>query len=372
MAEWRRIGPGSALAERARTYRLLVLIFRLEPLDMAREPELMADLRAVREAGEAAPALARAAMALMVGDWGPARRWLDASDGWEAAFLRGYVEANDPAGDPAAAVRAFDAGLAAGIPFAWAYSARGLMRARLGDLRGAEADQTAALRLRPELVEALVNRAHVRGSLGNPRGALEDADAALALRPGVPEALSNRFDARLALQDFPGALADAETLIGLGSTALGYACRGSVRRAQGDRAGALADFDVVVQLAPDDLAWRADRAYLRQVTGDYLGAIADYDRVLARTPNDVDALECRGAARADSGDLEGGIADLRAAAAAEPERSWTRFRLGLALVALGDRTAAAAEFRTFLQLAPDDPRAPRVRAELARLDAAPR
>jgi tetratricopeptide (TPR) repeat protein len=110
---------------------------------------------------------------------------------------------------------------------------------------------TLALTLAPEDPELLVDRAVVLGSLSRYGEAIEDLDRALTLDPTRAEALvfraaahRHRDERALAARDIGLALSlqadNAEALLE----------RGIIRQMQGDLAGARADWEQVIRLAP--------------------------------------------------------------------------------------------------------------------------
>ena len=60
--------------------------------------------------------------------------------------------------------------------------------------------------------------------------------------------------------------------------------RGTLRLAQEDLDGALADLNEAVRLDPEDGRNYNNRALARQAKGDVTGALADYREALARFP----------------------------------------------------------------------------------------
>jgi tetratricopeptide (TPR) repeat protein len=119
-----------------------------------------------------------------------------------------------------------------------------------GDLEKAHAVQTEALKLAPNDVELLVDRAMTRGLARNYWEAIDDLNAAHDLAPGRADILVFRASAyrfvdslELASQDIEEALKldpdDPEALLE----------RGTIRRLSGDAEGARADWLKVVSLA---------------------------------------------------------------------------------------------------------------------------
>jgi len=69
------------------------------------------------------------------------------------------------------------------------------------------------------------------------------------------------------------------------------------RFADRDLAGALADLDFAIDMAPDRVDLRLMRGVVRRWSGDQTGAIRDYDRALALEPTSFAALAARGVAQ---------------------------------------------------------------------------
>jgi tetratricopeptide (TPR) repeat protein len=81
---------------------------------------------------------------------------------------------------------------------------------------------------------------------------------------------------------------------------------------------AIADFDEVLRLTPDDAnvwKWRGDaKAFARR----FAEAVPDYDRAIELKADFGEAYGMRGGARLNSGDRAGAIADLQRALALLP------------------------------------------------------
>jgi hypothetical protein len=89
-----------------------------------------------------------------------------------------------------------------------AYLNRGTLRQLEGDLVGAFADYTEAVRRNPEYYHAWYSRGTERLTLGDDAGAIEDYTATLGIHPRYVEALNNRGLARQRTGDLQGAVAD--------------------------------------------------------------------------------------------------------------------------------------------------------------------
>ncbi|MCI0343436.1 MAG: tetratricopeptide repeat protein [Planctomycetales bacterium] len=352
--EWGSIPESATVGSRARLYRGLEALFRLEG-GVFHAEEGRPDLEAAAAGRGEVAQIARGALATLSHDWSEARRRLRDAPGWEAALLRGYVEAGAEKGDEAAAVREYGRALEEGIPFAWVLASRGAVRHGLGDLRGALEDYDASLRLQPGTQAALCNRGLAKRDLRDPRGALADYDAALRIWPDDPVALNGRGAARALLGDLVGAIEDHGAALRLRPDfhdARSY--RGAARQTLGDYRGAIEDYDAALALLPDFPEVHLNRGGVRWVLGDVPGALADYDAALRLRPGYDQALVARANARLDLGEDGPALEDFTAAVAAAPTPRLHGSR-ALALARLGRLDEALAAAATALSMDPKGP-----------------
>ncbi|KAF0242713.1 MAG: Tetratricopeptide TPR2 repeat-containing [Planctomycetota bacterium] len=141
---------------------------------------------------------------------------------------------------------------------------RGCQRSEDGQLKGALADLTEALRLDPRKIEAWVVRAITRAKTGDTDGAISDWGEVIALEPKNPKPLLNRGWLRFKKKgEIDAALKDFDEAIKLDPAFVrAFTNRGLVRRAKGDLAGAATDFAEAVKLDPKDGMSRWNRAVL--------------------------------------------------------------------------------------------------------------
>jgi tetratricopeptide (TPR) repeat protein len=118
-------------------------------------------------------------------------------------------------GDRAAAREAFDAALRARPQHVDALYERALILYADGDLNAALADLDAALRLSPRAANAYYVRGLIRHAQGDIRSAIADFGQALVLQPEYPEALIARAAAYAAQGNIAAARADLQRLDGL-------------------------------------------------------------------------------------------------------------------------------------------------------------
>lgn len=180
---------------------------------------------------------------------------------------------------------------------------RGLTNNRRGEQQLALADYDAALKIDPDNVDALVDRAAIYATDGKPKRALADFNAALAVEPDNPTALYNRGYVHFSLHDYDQALSDYDAAIALDPTmALAYNNRCLVRAIVGrELVKALADCDTALKLAPLNLDVRETRGFVYLKLGEPAIAIKEYDAAIAIDPNQVIALYGRGLARLQDG-----------------------------------------------------------------------
>lgn len=244
----------------------------------------------------------------------------------------------------------------------------------------AEAEYTAALRLDPHSVAALLDRSGVRLRRGQHDLARADAERALQLRPGLAaarcrrgaalagagkltEALAEleaaiqaeprqalahviRGEVQLRLGRLEAARADADAAIWLDDrSAPAYRLRGQVRAGQGDLPGAIDDLGRAIALDPFDPLARIERAERLAEKPDRDAALADWTAVLKRWPNHVRALHGRARLQLARGESDAGLADLAAVLRLDPDRLDVRLDRAAELLRRGHTAAAVATWR---------------------------
>ena len=182
-----------------------------------------------------------------------------------------------PANSPTRSLSA--PGVATHAQGAAAATARADTLRRAGDLKGALAGYSEAIRLNPTYAPAYVGRAVATDILatGDPKPALADVERAISLDPRLAQAYSVRANLR------------AEWL--------------------NDNAGALSDLGEAIRLAPDDPAPRIQRGIMFDTAAKLDGAISDFDAAIRLDPRHVGALGFRAAVHERKGDLDRAKAD---------------------------------------------------------------
>ncbi|MDC3953466.1 tetratricopeptide repeat protein [Polyangium jinanense] len=131
------------------------------------------------------------------------------------------------------------------------------------------------------------NRGNRKQEEGDLDGAIADFTEAMKLAPGEHAPIYNRGNARSLGGDVHGALDDYTTAIEMAPEfAPAWQRRGLTKQRHGDLAGAIADLDEAIRLAPDEPSAYGERAALRALRADFAGAVEDCERALAMAPPD--------------------------------------------------------------------------------------
>jgi Mlc titration factor MtfA (ptsG expression regulator)/Flp pilus assembly protein TadD len=189
------------------------------------------------------------------------------------------------------------------------------------------AECTAALKLRPDYVEAYRERAGFRRALGDVEGALADWAAVLQRATSDDERAESLNERGMVLHEsgrLDEALADYTEAIRLCPDYDGaYANRGAIHAERGDRRAALADLDTALRLSPrDDLAL-VERARVYRDAGRLDRALRDLDRAARLSPHDPVIFRERARVHLERKDFAGALADCDEAAQLAPEDAET-------------------------------------------------
>jgi len=288
------------------------------------------------------------------------------------------------------------------IPRATLHLNRALLHGDAGRFAEADADFSEALRLVPEFVEALLQRARIRRRAG--RGDEADRDAAEARRIG--SALADGFYnegvraitqgnsavaermfgfaldlnpdfgrahvamARMLLERrrFPEAARELDLALKVHpAEAELYYHRGTAHLAAGQGEAALADYAKAVELDPSQAPYIAARGLAWQrVRRDTAKAIADLDEAIRLDPDCYSAWFNRGVTRHEDGkDLETAERDLRKAISIRASSEGT-LALGRVLHDRGDYDRALSLYRQALGFYKDAEALKELREELER------
>ncbi|HVK66479.1 MAG TPA: tetratricopeptide repeat protein [Polyangium sp.] len=131
------------------------------------------------------------------------------------------------------------------------------------------------------------NRGNRKQEEGNLDGAIADFTKAMKLAPKEHAPRYNRGNARSLAGNVDGAMADYTDAITLAPEfAPAWQRRGLSKQRHGDLDGAIADLDESIRLAPDEPSAYGERAALRALRADFAGAVEDCQRALERATPD--------------------------------------------------------------------------------------
>ncbi|AQR72402.1 DUF3857 domain-containing protein [Sphingomonas sp. LM7] len=239
---------------------------------------------------------------------------------------------------PDDAMRAYDRALAI-KPEAYVYLNRSGIRPK-EDKAGRQQDIDAALRLEPEMVDALVGKAEFQADNGDYPGAIATYSKALAKMPDSPGLLAQRGIAYIhagdkvrADKDLAAATAKATKPVELNNLCWAKATEGLVLES------ALADCNAALAKEPDAAGFLDSRALVYLRLGRVDEAIADYDRALAKVPSLTSSLFGRALAWSRKGDKAKADADAAAAVRNEAGVRERFKRYGLELPSVGTANA---------------------------------
>ena len=199
-----------------------------------------------------------------------------------------------------------------------AWDIRSNCKKLLGDLDGAIADDTMAIKLDPKTAMYRGNRAIAYQEKGDRVNALADFNFEIQASPNSSPAVANRglFFLNIGQPDL--AIADLTTAIRLDPNASkAYANRAEAFRQQGDLDRALADLDQAIKINPRDPLNFARRADVLRYRGDYREAIAADDRALGIDPDYIPAFTGRGLGFERLGDVAQAKAEFARAIASK-------------------------------------------------------
>ena len=166
--------------------------------------------------------------------------------------------------------------------------------------------------------------------------AIADNTAAIRLKPDFADAYQNRGTAYALAGQYDKGIADYTAAIRLAPTAMAYDGRGNAWSQKHRYDKAIADYDAAIRLDPDLAEAYDSRGHAWSHMHLYDKAIADYDAAIARAGDDADFLADRGYARFDLARFAEAAADLRKSLSLEPSHAYVVLWLHLARARLGE------------------------------------
>ena len=270
----------------------------------------------------------------------------------------------------------------------WTFFYRGIAKYNLGDIRGARADFSTAVRLNPVFTSGYHYRAITESRTGNYDGALKDLERAIELRPGssglyftrgVTFFLSRQFER--AVQDFDKYIRqepkDPSSFLNRGASYLflgdslkaledynrairldrfepeGYIRRGALKAARKQYDDSLEDLDKAIDLDSTLTLAYFQRALVRSETGELKAAMEDLNTVLKYEPGNALTLYNRSLLSAQVGDYEGALSDMDRVIAINPGNVLAYFNRAGYFIEMLRWDDALADYNKAIELYPD-------------------
>ncbi|MFB2937866.1 tetratricopeptide repeat protein [Aerosakkonemataceae cyanobacterium BLCC-F154] len=204
--------------------------------------------------------------------------------------------------------------------FSAAFSNRCLAYLQLGEYESAIEDCSQTVNLNPQNTEAFLNLGLAYYKLGNYQAAIANYHQVIKLNPTDFRAYYNRALAETDRQNYQDALADYNQTLNLipvnetFAAAEVYNDRGTTKLILDDNLGAIADFDLAINLNQQDYRTYFNRACANQRISNYTAAIQDLTIALQLNPNYAEAYANRGVAYYKLGNEQLALLDLQKAA----------------------------------------------------------
>jgi tetratricopeptide (TPR) repeat protein/S1-C subfamily serine protease len=251
------------------------------------------------------------------------------------------------------AVAAFDEAIKIKPNLYAAWYARGLALRGQDKYQEALASFEKMTQIRFDLYQGWRERGIALYKLNRYPDALASFDKAIALNDKDSVLYMWRGHLLYKLKRYPAAIDAYSQAIKLKPHPFAYNNRGATRADLGDKQGAIADFNKVIELKPDDAEAYSNRGVARSHLGDKQGAIADYTKAIELQPDDADAYYNRGVDRYELGDKQKAIADFSKAIELKPDLAVAYYNRGVDRSGLGDKQGAIADYNKAIELKPD-------------------
>ncbi|MFN3925791.1 MAG: tetratricopeptide repeat-containing serine protease family protein [Pseudanabaenaceae cyanobacterium] len=177
----------------------------------------------------------------------------------------------------------------------------------------------------------------------------------VAVRPGEVDLFYARGQTKLADGDFAGAIADfTESIKRRPDHPEAYNGRASARFRLGDTAGALSDLNTAIRLRPNYAVALNNRGAIKRELKDLAGALQDYNQALKISPRSAGILNNRALVLFDQGNLQGAINDFNQAIALQPRNGDFYFNRAVLKYRTQDYRGAVPDFNQAVRINPKD------------------
>lgn len=212
------------------------------------------------------------------------------------------------------------------------------------DYSGAIQDYTALIELNPTFPYSYRNRGFCYETLGKHTLALLDLNKFIDKVQDDAFAYGTRGWVKYYSQDFTGALADFNMQIELDPKSEAYYNRGSAKSQLGDNIGAISDYTKAIELDPTFSMAYNNRGWSKFEMKSYSEAIKDLNKAIELDENNWVAYDSRQETKFAMSDFKGCIEDCNRAIELNPKSSNSYFVRGRAYFKIGNKKKACEDW----------------------------
>jgi tetratricopeptide (TPR) repeat protein/S1-C subfamily serine protease len=261
-----------------------------------------------------------------------------------------------------AALQAFDKAIMLVSPgseskfyYLWKY--RSITLKELNNLPSALVAISEAIRWEPQDNTLLNEKAHLLDRLEQYSEAIKIYDLIIS-KDQKAWAYNNRGVSKSKLGDNKGAVADYNVAIQINPQyAEPYSNRGITKYRSGDNKGAMEDYNIAIRIDPQYGEAYGNRGNVKSDLGDLKGAIADYDIIIKINPKSAEAYFLRGSNRSKIGDKKGAMADYDRVIELNPQFAKAYISRGIIKANTGDKKGAISDYTNAIRIEPKNEKA---------------
>jgi tetratricopeptide (TPR) repeat protein/S1-C subfamily serine protease len=261
-----------------------------------------------------------------------------------------------------AALQAFDKAIMLVSPgseskfyYLWKY--RSITLKELNNLPSALVAISEAIRWEPQDNTLLNEKAHLLDRLEQYSEAIKIYDLIIS-KDQKAWAYNNRGVSKSKLGDNKGAVADYNVAIQINPQyAEPYSNRGITKYRSGDNKGAMEDYNIAIRIDPQYGEAYGNRGNVKSDLGDLKGAIADYDITIKINPKSAEAYFLRGSNRSKIGDKKGAMADYDRVIELNPQFAKAYISRGIIKANTGDKKGAISDYTNAIRIEPKNEKA---------------
>ena len=211
-----------------------------------------------------------------------------------------------------------------------------------------------AIQLRPDYALTYSNRGVAYHGKGKHDFAISDYDKAIELKPNYANAYNNRGNAYKAKREYNLAIADYDKAIELKPNYTdAYYNRGIAHNAKGEHNLAIKNYNKAIQINSRHVGAYNNRGSIYSEKDDYDRAIEDYTKAIELNPNSAEIYHNRGIAYERRGNYDSAIKDSTKTIELKPDFADAYHNRGMAYGKKGDYNRAIKDYNKAIALNPN-------------------